>query len=61
MICFAEDRSDQGLADAIVEWDQRNWDRDYIVQYSKYFSMERMAADYIKFYKQSINSLEENE
>lgn len=61
VICFAEDRSDQGLADAIVEWDQRNWDRDYIVQYSKYFSMERMAADYIKFYKQSINSLEENE
>ena len=56
VVCFADDRSSQGLAEAMKKWYQREWDHNYIMQYSKYFSMERMAADYIKYYKSRLLS-----
>lgn len=56
VVCFADDRSSQGLAEAMERWYHRVWDHNYIMQYSKYFSMERMAEDYIKYYKSRLLS-----
>lgn len=55
VVCFAEARSDEALAKAIWNWYGKEWDREYIKEYSKYFSMERMAEDYLEFYKKIIN------
>ncbi len=46
---LARDHSDQSLADAIMEWYDRDWDDTYITEYSNYFSMERVADDYIEY------------
>lgn len=51
---FAEERSDLALADAIGRWYTTAWNKDYIRNYSKYFSMERMAEDYIAYYMKLI-------
>lgn len=51
VVSFAKDRSDAALREAIIGWFNKNWDREYIKSYSKYFSMERMADDYIAYYK----------
>lgn len=54
---FAKERSDLCLAKAIEEWYEKKWDRQYIVEYSKGYSMEQMADNYITYYKeQLINS-----
>lgn len=50
VVCFADNRSDKALAESIIAWYQKEWDRAYIVKYSKYFGMERMAQDYINYY-----------
>ena len=41
--------SDQALADAMIEWYKKDWNEEYIRQYSRYFSMERVADDYISY------------
>ncbi len=51
---FAEDRSDQALAKAIENWYLKKWDAEYIKQYSKQFTMEKMADHYIEFYQTKI-------
>jgi glycosyltransferase involved in cell wall biosynthesis len=48
---FAENRSDEALAKAIEKWYLKKWDRGYIKKYSKKFTMERVAQDYIDYYK----------
>ena len=48
-VVFAKDHSDQALANAIEEWYNRKWDDVYIRNYSDYFSMERVADDYIRY------------
>ena len=53
-VVFANDHSDHALADAIVEWYERDWDEEYIKEYSKYYNMERVADDYIEYCKQRI-------
>lgn len=52
VVCFAKERTDLGLAKAIEDWYDRNWDRDYIIEYAKFFTLERMANDYIEYYKE---------
>ena len=52
---LAENHSDQALANAIVRWYENQWDEDYIKNYSKYYNMERVADDYIKYCKQRLN------
>lgn len=53
-VVFANDHSDQALADAIVEWYERDWDEEYIKEYSRYFKMERVADEYIEYCRQRI-------
>lgn len=48
---FAEKRTDQSLAKAIERWYFANWDIGYIKKYSEYFSVERMANEYVGYYK----------
>lgn len=55
VVCFAKQRSDSCLAEAIEEWFLKTWDVNYIMDYAKYFSMERMAKDYIAFYKKQLS------
>lgn len=52
--CFAEERTDAGFAEAIAKWYSKKWDREYIIQYSRQFTMERVAADYIACYEHII-------
>lgn len=58
VVCFAEQRSDICLAKSMEEWFLKEWDKDYIIEYSKYFSMERMAKDYIAYYKKRLIDME---
>lgn len=53
---LAEERSDECLARAIEEWYRKEWDKQYITDYAKYFSMERVADDYIEYYKNVLAS-----
>lgn len=55
VVSFACGRDDQTLADAISLWYQKQWNKDYIVEYAKQFTMERMATNYINYYKMRIN------
>ena len=45
------ERSDNALADAIIRWYEREWDKRKIKSFSRKFSMERVADDYIRFAK----------
>lgn len=60
VVCLAEGRSDACLAKAIEEWYGKEWDKDYIIEYSKYFTMERVAEEYIEYYKEQLAVLDEN-
>lgn len=55
VVQIAEERSDVCLADAIVKWYEKEWNKEYIVDFSKYFTMERMADDYIDYFKETVN------
>ncbi len=56
VVYFIKDRSDKSLAEAIFSWYRRKWDHEYIRNYSKFFTMERMTHDYIDFYKQILST-----
>ena len=49
---LVKERSDQALADAIVEWYERDWDIKKIKEYSKNFTIERVADEYIEYAKE---------
>lgn len=50
-----ESRNTQAFAECIDEALQKEWDRDYIKNYSKRFSLEKMAEQYEKEYTMIIN------
>ena len=54
VVQIAEERSDACLANAIVKWYEKEWDKEHIVEFSKYFTMERMADDYIDYFKKLL-------
>lgn len=51
VVCYAEDRTDEKLADAIIEWSKRSWDYQYIKEYARGFTMKRVADEYLQYYK----------
>lgn len=51
IVQVAEERTDKCLADAIIKWYENEWDNEYIVEFSKYFTMERMASEHIEYYQ----------
>lgn len=53
--CFAKERTDKALADAIERWAYKDWNRDFILEYAKYFSMERVADEYMEYYRNILN------
>ncbi len=55
VVCFAKERSDKGLANAMKEWYDIEWDRGYIIKYSKNFTMDRVADEYIEYYKKLLS------
>lgn len=55
VVCLARERTSQGLADAITQWYEKDWDDDYIKRYAKSFDMETMAQNYIYHYKQLLS------
>lgn len=57
VVCFAKERSDVCLARSIEEWYGKEWNRDYIIDYAKYFTMERVADEYIEYYNRILNSV----
>lgn len=52
--CFAEQRTDDALAEAIQAWNEKEWNREYIRKYASFFTMERMAQDYLDYYSELI-------
>ena len=46
---LVRERTDKALADAIIKWYDKKWDKDKILEYSKLFTMERVADDYIRY------------
>lgn len=48
------ERSDRALACAIETWYTKKWNKEYVKKYSDSFSMERVASDYIKYYKNLV-------
>lgn len=59
VICTAAERSDQCLAEAVVEWYEKEWDRQYIADYARRFSLERVAEEYMEYYQDVINEMGE--
>lgn len=51
---LVQNRTDQALADAIVEWYNRDWDKRKIIEYASFFSLERLADEYIEYAQKSI-------
>lgn len=49
-----KDRSDEALAEGLVQMLRTEWDRDYIKEYAKNFSLEKMAEEYIKVYQEIV-------
>ena len=56
-MCLCRDRTDQALADAIVSALDKQWDRSWIMKYSKNFSLETMANRYLDVYTQVISNM----
>ena len=52
---LAKDRTDKSLANAIENWINTDWNANYITKYASYFSMDRVADEYISCYKDVIN------
>ena len=50
VMLLSDDRSDQGLADAIGFALQKKWNRDLIIAQSKLFQMKNISAQYISTY-----------
>lgn len=53
---LANDRTDLSLARTIQQWYETMWDKTYILNYSKRFTMEHMAEEYIAYYESVINN-----
>lgn len=51
---LVKERSDKALADAIVEWYERDWDENKIKKYASNFTMERVADEYIEYAKRKL-------
>ncbi|MCI8514964.1 MAG: glycosyltransferase family 4 protein [Lachnospiraceae bacterium] len=54
-ICLVKERTDEMLAEAVGNWALRDWDREAILQYSARFTMERVAEEYIEYYRRVLN------
>ncbi|GFI50362.1 alpha-monoglucosyldiacylglycerol synthase [Lachnospiraceae bacterium] len=52
--CFSDTHSDDSMAQAILNWYRTLWNREYIMNYAKRFSMENMAKNYLKVYKKIL-------
>lgn len=59
VVQFIYGKTDQEMADAITQWWDKTWDKEYIKKYSNYFTMERVADDYIEYYKERLACKEE--
>lgn len=55
---FVHEKEDENVIQAILEWNRREWDKAYIQEYAKYFNLERVADDYIAYYKKRLNILD---
>lgn len=53
MLILSE-RSDESLASGITQMLSADWDREYIKKYAKNFSLERMAEEYMKIYRDIV-------
>lgn len=58
VICFAEDRSDGAVMEALIKMYNHKWDKDYIINYSKKYTMEHMADNYLEVYRNIIENKE---
>ena len=53
--CFAEERTDESLAGTIEKWYCKEWNKEYILEYSKQFSMDKVANYYIECYQDILS------
>ncbi len=55
VVVLAKERTSECLAKSIEEWYSKEWDFKYIKNFSKYFTMERVAEDYLMYYQYIIS------
>ena len=48
-------KEDQDVANAIERWIDKDWDKNYIRKFAEYFTMERVAQDYLDYYEKRLN------
>jgi len=51
VVCFAENRTDEKLSYAIIEWSEKKWDYQYIKEYACRFTMKKVINEYLEYYK----------
>lgn len=51
---LVKEKTDEMLADGICRWYYSSWDKIIIKKYAEYYSMERVANDYIQYAKEKI-------
>lgn len=51
VVQFIYGKTDQDMADAITQWSDKIWNHEYIRKFANYFTMERVAEDYLEYYK----------
>ena len=52
---FIHGKENKDIIDAILKWKDTDWDKNYIQEYAKYFNLERVADDYIAYYKKRLS------
>ena len=53
---FIYGKEDRGIAIAIEQWLDKEWNKDYIRKFAQYFNMERVAQDYLDYYEKRLNN-----
>ena len=51
VMILADNRSNQSFSDAIEKMLKVDWDREYIINYAKQFSLSKMSEEYHNFYE----------
>lgn len=53
--CFADSHSDLSMIKAINDWYEKSWNKEYIKEYARRFTMDEMSKNYLEFYEKIVS------
>lgn len=56
VVCFVKERTDIAFMEAMIKLYNQIWNKEYIIRFSKKYTMEQMADAYIKYYQNIITN-----